>query len=283
MDIISKGTRRIFQEHLVSASVLRDIRGLFDDAGIEHGELPPGQEAVGERRGLVAEYYASIDWTSAVEVRKVLKVFEEILRREAPTDHRLDGSDAFRKLNEALRRDGYVFEGTRADGRLMPLGGIDLTRVTDASALIDRSTLHDHIRRIEQGIDADPAQAIGSAKELAETVAKHVVRRFGDDPDRYDTFPRLVKAAIGHLNFASEPIAKSATGGPALGMLVGGLGQISEALAQLRNLYGTGHGRDALSGVTGRHARAVVGACTTLCTFLLETLDARQPAPKQGK
>jgi hypothetical protein len=50
----------------------------------------------------------------------------------------------------------------------------------------------------------------------------------------------------------------------------------SVAVGELKNLYGSGHGRGQQSqGLTVRHAKLVVGAGTTLCSFLLETYEHR--------
>jgi len=280
MDLISPGTRRIFQEHLVDSSVLREIQGYFDDQGIPRAELPPERLPGGQRRNLIERYYASVDWQSHADVQKVLRIFEDIARRQAPSEYEPTPSETFKKLNAGLQRDGYVFEGTREDGRLVSRSGIDLDRVADASSLVDRATLRDHVRRIEQSIDSDPAQAIGSAKELVETAAKHVLEHFSEDPDRYDTFPRLVKVAVAKLDIARDSISDPKKGAQALAMLTGGLGQIAEATAAVRNLYGTGHGRTRTAGADGRHARLVVGACSTLAAFLLETLDARKTSSR---
>jgi hypothetical protein len=280
MDLIAPGTRRIFREHLVDTSVLRDIHGHFDDQGIPEVELPPDKLPSGQRRSLIEKYYAGVDWTSQADVQKVLRIFEQIIRAQAPSEYDPTPSEVFEKLNTALRRDGYVFEGTRADGRLVSRTGIDLARVADASSIVDRATLRDHVRRIEQSIDADPAQAIGSAKELVETAAKHVLEQCGKDPDAFETFPQLVKAAVRTLDLACDAIPDSKTGAQALAMLTGGLGQIAEATATIRNLYGTGHGRTRTAGADGRHARLVVGACSTLAAFLLETLDSRRSSSR---
>lgn len=256
--------------------MLREIQGYFDDQGIPQAPLPPERLPAGERRGLIAKYYASVNWQSQPDVQKVLRIFEDIVRQVAPSQYDPTPSQTFQKLNAALQRDGYVFEGTREDGRLVSRTGLDLTRVADASSIVDRVTLRDHVRRIEQSIDTDPAQAIGSAKELVETAAKHVLQHYGDDPDAYDKFPRLVKAAVAKLDLGQDTIPDPQKGAQALAMLTGGLGQISEATAALRNLYGTGHGRTRAAGADGRHARLIVGACSTLAAFLLETLDARK-------
>ena len=55
------------------------------------------------------------------------------------------------------------------------------------------------------------------------------------------------------------------------------LGSVAVGIAELRNLYGSGHGKGQKSpGLTARHAKLVVGAGTTLCAFLLETYEHRK-------
>ena len=45
-----------------------------------------------------------------------------------------------------------------------------------------------------------------------------------------------------------------------------------DELAELRNLYGTGHGKDGKAQLLmPRHAKLAVGAATTLATILFET------------
>jgi len=55
------------------------------------------------------------------------------------------------------------------------------------------------------------------------------------------------------------------------------LGQVFIKLSELRNLYGTEHGREKVKrGLNERHARLAVGAGITLSTFLLETFELRR-------
>src|SRR6266446_1152301 len=75
--VISKQTRLAFREHLVGWT-LRTISDLFDAADIPRGST---ESAVsGARRSLVAEYYAGVEWSSPAEIRKVLRVYEEVLQ-----------------------------------------------------------------------------------------------------------------------------------------------------------------------------------------------------------
>ena len=265
MDLISKQTRIAFREHLVGWT-LRTISDLFDAADIEMVQISPEQLPTGERRALVEQYYAGVDWSSSRDIRKVLRAYEQVLAELQPD------SDAHRKLANLLRRDGFTYE----DGHLGSTGIVDLAKVEDASSFVDRLSLHDHLRRIEQSVESDPAPAIGSAKELVETVAKLVLRHYSQDPDQYDTVQQLVKQAMKCLNLSAEDIPKVAKGADSIRQILAGLGQAVGGIVELRNLYGTGHGRVHTAGLQPRHVRLVVGASSTICMFFLETLDARK-------
>src|SRR5258708_5420261 len=60
------------------------------------------------------------------------------------------------------------------------------------------------------------------------------------------------------------------------------LAQLVQGSAELRNAYGTGHGRSraqARQRLEPRHARLAVGTATTLGVFLYETHEARASPP----
>jgi hypothetical protein len=54
--------------------------------------------------------------------------------------------------------------------------------------------------------------------------------------------------------------------------LLSGLNTLVSGLVELRNLHGTGHGREAgTKGLALKHARLAVSAATALAVFLWET------------
>ena len=276
--MLSKQTRLAFREHLVGWT-LRTISDLFDAADIARGS-PEGLIS-GARRSLVEEYYAGVDWSSATDTRKVLRVYEEVLQTiESHLAEPIPGAPAttfkkeFDKLVNLLKRDGFVYES----GRLVPTSGVDLHALPIASTAVDRHTLHDHIKRIEDNVESDPSQAVGSTKELVETVAKLVLVQYGEDPEQHDTLQQLVKHAFKCLDLSIEKIPEARKGAEAIRQVLSGLSQIVGGTAELRNLYGTGHGRARRGGLAPRHARLVVGGGATLCRFLLDTLHARRGA-----
>src|SRR5579862_3130289 len=114
-ELISKATRNEFREALVGF-VLREIKMIFENAEIEaRAVLQP--HVTGERRIAVEQHYASIDFCSPLDVRKVISAFEEILERLQRTkDSPWQLDLPKRKIEILLRRmerDGFQYEGGR--------------------------------------------------------------------------------------------------------------------------------------------------------------------------
>jgi hypothetical protein len=273
-ELISKKTRQEFQEYLVGW-VLREIRGVFDAADIACNELHR-PSAGGQRRSLVEQYYASLDITSPRDVAKLLRAYEYVLHKafEPTTNFRTGISESdeekAQKLVGWLRKDGYDY----ADGRIIPATGMSRAQdLRSAAQELDAPHLADTIRRLEASVDADPALAIGSAKELVETCCKTVLAELGmaEGADKLDLGP-LVKKATKALGLVPEDVPEAARGAESIRRVLANLAAVTQGLAEIRNLYGTGHGRDGKSrGLEPRHARLAVGAATTIVTFLFDT------------
>lgn len=114
------------------------------------------------------------------------------------------------------------------------------------------------------GITDDPSQAIGSAKELLETVLKTVI---GDHEQKSrQDIPELLKKAQAQLDL--DP--RSASGSETLRRTLSNLGQVVHGVAELRSLDGTGHGCSKSRELEVAHARLVVNSAITIAAFLLE-------------
>jgi len=74
MELISPLLRNDFREFCVSYLVLRQIRDIFDMAGIKAVAIPPERQAIfsGERRTLVEQYYASLNWSLTTDADRFL-------------------------------------------------------------------------------------------------------------------------------------------------------------------------------------------------------------------
>ncbi len=143
---------------------------------------------------------------------------------------------------------------------------VPLEQLEEASAIHDVADLNRHAARIRSGIVSDPAQAIGSAKELLETVMKTILGK--DEPGTSDDINVLLRHVREQLDL--DPKSAAAGANATLKRTLSSLGQIVVGVAEVRNLHGTGHGRTRSKDLQIAHARLVVNAAITVATFLLE-------------
>jgi hypothetical protein len=275
-ELISKKTRMEFREYLVGWT-LATIANEFDAAEIDCDRQyqPP---LSGERRSLVAQYYHTLDLTKPEDARKLLQAFENVLvtasndlRPYLSVEQR---DESVRRLCACLKRDGYVFE----NGRILPItGAVSLSGLQAEAVKFDAEYLAQQINRIEQSVDADPAHAIGSAKELIETCCKTILADRGAPCcEKLDVLP-LVRRTLEELKLIPDGVPDETKGARSIKSLLGSLASMCQSLAELRNLYGTGHGKGGrVKGLSPRHARLAVGGAVTLANFLFETHRERE-------
>ena len=148
---------------------------------------------------------------------------------------------------------------------------VALDHVVEIADQLDIAELNKHAARLRSSIRDDPEQAIGSAKELLESVLKAIVGLEGErsSVDIHD----LLKLARKELGL--NPEHQGAPGQDIIVRTLSNLGQIVIGVAEVRNLYGTGHGRYRSKELDVVHARFVVNAAVTVASFLLETANER--------
>jgi hypothetical protein len=265
-ELISRATRRAAREAWVETT-LREIESDFDNAGIEQGDLPSGMNITGERRTLVEKYYATIDWSSKRDVRRVLAAYESLLGRLGP----YHGERHLEPLIAALRRDGLSY----VNGKLV--AGVPLEDVRDEVLRVDLSQLKANIDRMRAAVDQDPALAIGSAKELVEATCKAILADAKAEAPSDAKLPQLVTLAAKQLDLLPADVPESAEGSASIRRVLGSLANIVQGLAELRNLYGTGHGKaPGHPMLTARHAKLCAGSASALSTFLMETASEKR-------
>jgi hypothetical protein len=150
--------------------------------------------------------------------------------------------------------------------------GPTLTPIKEHARLLNANHLAEQIRRLEASIESDPSLAIGTAKELVETCCKTILAERGRPADGTPDVSSLTKQTLKELKLVPEGIPDSARGADVIKRLLSNLGTIGNGLAELRGLYGTGHGKHgSATGLGVRHAKLAVGAAATLVVFLFET------------
>ena len=255
--MISRRTQIALREAL-GGFTLHEITDLFDSAGLQP-RTDHEPRISGQRRRLVEQYYANIDSSAATDAENLLHVCSDVVRENR---YSVD------QLLAALRQDGYKW----VDDQFAPTGILMADRIAEFAQVRNLSELTRQVTRLANAVDSDPPLAVGSAKDMVESVCKTILGEL-KIPIGNETLPQLVKVAGKQLGLAPADIPNQAKGKDAIVRVLSGLGQIVNGMAQLRNLYGTGHGRagGVTGGVTARHARLAVGAAASLATFLLET------------
>ncbi|MBM4104206.1 MAG: hypothetical protein FJ263_09200 [Planctomycetes bacterium] len=145
------------------------------------------------------------------------------------------------------------------------------------AASLDVNYITQQITRMEASVESDPELAIGTAKEFVETVCKTILREYGESISNNVDMPQLVKKVREKLDLLPDDIPEKAKGADTIKRVLSNLGAVAQGLAELRGLYGTGHGKDAnVKGLHARHARLAVGAASALGVFLFETYKVRK-------
>ncbi len=136
--------------------------------------------------------------------------------------------------------------------------------------------LSKHIRLMIDMQDKNPTEAIGKAKELIESCCKTILDDLKIDWDKDWTVAKLAGTTMEQLKLMPSDIPDSAAAATSMKALLGNLLQVATRMAELRNPYGSGHGKSAsYKGLEPRHAKLAVGATITFVTFLWETHERR--------
>jgi hypothetical protein len=179
-----------------------------------------------------------------------------------------------------LKNDGYeIVPKTKMGGRsIYAARQIALSAELHVGTLkqkftgTDANYVLEQITRMESAIENDPGLAIGTAKELVETVCKTILEERGKTPQGAPDLPKLVKQTAKELKLTPSDIPDQAKAADTIKRLLSNLATITNGVAELRNSYGTGHGKTAnTKGLGSRHSKLAVGAASTLAIFLIET------------
>lgn len=182
--------------------------------------------------------------------------------------------------NLLLQNDSYeIVPKTRMAGRSIYVArqiGLrpeaSLNSLKEKFSGTDTSYVLGQITRMESAVENDPSLAIGTAKELVETVCKTILKERNIVITGNEDLPKLVKETAKELKLTPSDIPDDAKASESIKRLLSNLATITNGVAELRNSYGTGHGKDAKSkGLSPRHAKLAVGAASTLAIFLVET------------
>ncbi|RUL68008.1 abortive infection family protein [Dyella choica] len=188
-------------------------------------------------------------------------------------------------FNDQLRPVGWeIVEVERIAGRprfayqsLSNSGQRVVSRARTVAEALDTGAMAKAIERLERAIETDPDLAIGTAKELVESCCKTILAKRGVEIGKSDDLGDLTKKLSKELRLVPEGVTDATRGAENIRNILRNLTQLTNHLAQLRGLYGTGHGRDGMHrGLQPRHARLAVASAVAFIDFVAETYKHRE-------
>lgn len=123
----------------------------------------------------------------------------------------------------------------------------------------------------------NPTNAIGLAKELIESCCKTILDELGIEWSKNDDVYQLTNKAMSALNLLPANIQETDQGADAIKAILGNLRAIPTKLAEIRNPFGSGHGKSAsFQGLEERHAKLAVGSSITFVDFIWSTYERQR-------
>ena len=116
-------------------------------------------------------------------------------------------------------------------------------------------------------------------RNFVETICKTILDEREEQYAKNDDLPALVRKTTKVLQLTPDDVTNTARAAGTIKRMLMNLATLVQGSTELRNGYGTGHGRSksqTQQRLRPRHARLAVGTATTLGVFLYETHEARQ-------
>ncbi len=144
----------------------------------------------------------------------------------------------------------------------------------DLKEKFSRDYLAQQIDLMVQMQTTNPTEAIGKAKELIESCCKIVLEDMRIGWDKNDDVPQLTNKVMDALNLLPANVRPTDRGADSIKALLGNLRSIPTKIAELRNPFGSGHGKSAsFHGLEVRHAKLAVGCSITFVDFIWSTYE----------
>lgn len=176
--------------------------------------------------------------------------------------------DEFEVVQKDLISGVPVFAGRQ---KLIDQAYTDAKKI-EIKKYLDTNYVNGKINVMTNAIHNDTDLAIGTAKELLETVCKSILNHRGEHLKPEWTLPQLIKATTSALDFKPKGASDPEKAERAIRQVLGGIASIVQGVSELRNDFGTGHGKDAnFVVIEPKYAKLIVGVVSEIAIFYLST------------
>ena len=210
----------------------------------------------------------------------IVVIFHPAVRRENSSWKRY-----LNKFNELLVHDGYeIYSFKKSSGRdvysyrRIATDNIHIEEhINELSNVFNSEYIDIQLQYMIKAIETNPSDAIGKSKELFESCCKTILDKLDIEVNKNWTVQNLTKETCKVLKLTPEDIDPEAKAAKSIKQILGHFSAISAGMAELRNSYGSGHGKKAsYKGLTSRHARLAINSSITAVRFLWDTFNERE-------
>lgn len=241
-----------------------EIEQRIDQAGLRDGD--PGRQSA-KPIGKFKRVWGTLSWSLSNNTAGGEKLVASLISTIQgcggfrPTSSNYCGADAISNLAAAFEVEGWELTN---DGVLQPrvLDGLTGKALTAA--------LKSYADRARRGALDNPLLT-GTAKDLLEATAGHVIEQKFGRPPQVTNFPTLLAQAFMAIDLAI-PDGPATNGKPELQRAERAAYELACAINALRNKQGTGHGRPWLSVVTDAQARFAIESMGNIASLMLSSL-----------
>lgn len=228
--------------------------------------------------------FGLMDGSEEAFLRLLCETIHPVVRPDRETASKMAS-----RYNDYLRPTGWeIVEEERIGGRLrFTYQRLDrqvaraVSRARNVADALDAGWMARAIQRLERAIETDPELAIGTAKELVESCCKTILSKRDIPVAKGCDLGDLTKLLVKELDLVPDNISDQAKGAENIRLILRNLTQLTNNLAQLRGLYGTGHGKVGQHrGLQPRHAQLAVASAVAFIDFVSETYRERTSAGK---
>ena len=159
------------------------------------------------------------------------------------------------------------------EGRLKTIGSShQVENKTEIKKYLNTEYVNKKIDSMHEYISKDTELAIGTAKEFIETVCKSILKKHNKTIDKNWNLGQLIKNTYNILDFKSQEANNPEKAENCIIQVLKGTTTMINGITELRNAYGTGHGKEAdFVTLESKYARLIVGMVSELVIFFLAT------------
>lgn len=198
---------------------------------------------------------------------EILKLFNDLMTHYELSPLKENDEEHFKSYSTAYAKCRSILDRINATS-------IADVSITDLKQVFCSDYISAQIDVMIKTQNENPTEAIGKAKELIESCCKTILEKENITIDKNWDMPKLVDETFKFFKIMPKDISEDTKGAKSIKQVLGNLKAIAQGISELRNLYGSGHGKSSsYTGLEPRHASLAVGSSVTLVRFLWDSYE----------